>query len=56
VHGKDENAYNSFVRKPEWNISLGRPRSRWESKIKIVLKGTIFQNVDWINLSHDNIH
>jgi hypothetical protein len=46
VHRKYENAYNNFVGKPERNISLGGPRSRWESKIKIALKGTRFQK--WI--------
>jgi hypothetical protein len=43
LHGIVENAYNTFVGKPEWNISLGRPRSRWESKVKLSLKEQDFR-------------
>jgi hypothetical protein len=28
------NAYKVVVRKPEWKRLLGRPRHRWEEKIK----------------------
>jgi hypothetical protein len=30
THGRDENIYNNLVLKPEENIPLGRPGSRWE--------------------------
>jgi hypothetical protein len=45
------NTYNVFVRKPERNIP-----HRLENNIKINLKGTGCNNVDWIHLSHDRVH
>jgi hypothetical protein len=35
---KKRNAYRILVGKPEGKSPLGRPRSRWEDNIKIVLR------------------
>jgi hypothetical protein len=35
----EENAYRILVAKPEGKSPLGRPRSRWEDNIKMVLRG-----------------
>jgi hypothetical protein len=35
--GEMRNAYNVFVRIPEWR-PLGRPRRRWESNVRIDLR------------------
>jgi hypothetical protein len=32
------NAYNIFVRKPEWKSPLGRPSRKWEDDIRIDLR------------------
>jgi hypothetical protein len=36
--GEKRNAYSILVGKPEEKRSLGRPRSRWEVNIKLILK------------------
>lgn len=35
IHGEDENAYKSLVRKYEVKIPLGRYRCRWKDNIKL---------------------
>jgi hypothetical protein len=42
-------AYSSLVRKLEWRIPLGRPKCRWEGNIKMDLKETRSEDVDWIH-------
>jgi hypothetical protein len=46
-------AYNILVDKPEGMRPLGRPRLRWEDKIKIDLGEIGFRDVDWIYLAQD---
>jgi len=40
------NAFKIFVIKPEKERPLGRPRNRWEDKIKMILKEIGFLGVD----------
>jgi hypothetical protein len=46
------NTYKNLVGKPEKTRPLRRPRHRQEH-IKICLKETRWDDVDWINLAHD---
>jgi hypothetical protein len=39
--------------KPEGKRPFGRPRRRWEDNIKLDLRKTGFEGVDWIHLAQD---
>jgi len=41
-----------LVGKLELNTKLGRPMSRWDDKIKVILKG-IGWETDWMYLAED---
>jgi hypothetical protein len=41
------------VGKPEGKTPLGRPRHRWVNNIKIDLRETGWDGVDWIDLTQD---
>jgi len=45
--------YRVLVGKPEGKRPLGRPRHRWEDKIKMDLQEVGCGVMDWINLAHD---
>jgi hypothetical protein len=45
--------YNILVGKPEGRRPLGRPRRRWEDNIKMDLRKTELEGVDWIHLARD---
>jgi hypothetical protein len=51
--GEVRGAYNMLVGRPEGRRPLGRPRCRWEDNIKMDLRETGFEDVDWINLAQD---
>jgi hypothetical protein len=51
--GEVRGAYNILVGRPERRRPLGRPRCRWEDKIKMDLGETGFGDVDWIHLAQD---
>jgi hypothetical protein len=51
--GEKRNAYRIFVRKPEGNRPLGRPRRRCVDNIKMNLKEIGGDCMDWIDLSQD---
>jgi hypothetical protein len=42
-----------LVGKPEGKRPLGRPRCRWVDNIKIALRETGWDGMDWINLAQD---
>jgi hypothetical protein len=42
-----------LVGKPERERLLERPRREWEDSIKLYLKGTGCEGVDWIHLAQD---
>jgi hypothetical protein len=48
-------AQESLEGKPEGKILLGRHRRRYEDNIKMDLKDTWYENVDWIKLVRDRI-
>jgi hypothetical protein len=39
--------------KPEEKRQLGRPRRRWVDNIKMDLRGTGWDGMDWIDLAQD---
>jgi hypothetical protein len=39
--------------KPDGKRPLGRPRRRWEDNIKMDLKQTEWESVDWMHLAQD---
>jgi hypothetical protein len=56
--GKECNAWQRseckvLVRKTEGTRSYGRPGRRWEDNVKMDLKGTGAEDVDWMYLAQD---
>jgi hypothetical protein len=51
--GEVRGAYNILVGRPEGKRPLGRPRRRWEDKIKMDLREIVFGDVDWIRWAQD---
>jgi hypothetical protein len=51
--GEKRNACRILVRKPEVKRPLGRPRRRWVENIKIYLRETGWEGIDWIDLARD---
>jgi hypothetical protein len=49
--GETRNAYRILVGTPEGKRPLGRPRRRWVENIKIYLRETGWDGVDWIELA-----
>jgi hypothetical protein len=47
------NAYKVLVGKPEGKRPLGNPRRRWVDSIKIDLRETGWDGMDWIDLAQD---
>jgi hypothetical protein len=47
------NVYKILLRKPEGKRRLRRPSGRWESNIRMDLKETDWEGVDWIHLVQD---
>jgi hypothetical protein len=52
THGRDEKRKPYFVCKTLREEPLGRPRRRWEDDIRMVLRETRWEDVDWIHLAH----
>jgi hypothetical protein len=51
--GPKRNAYRILMEKPEGNRPLGRPRRRWVDNIKMGLRETGWDGMDWIDLTQD---
>jgi hypothetical protein len=51
--GETRNAYRILVRKPEGKGPLGRSRRWWVDNIKIDLRETGWDGMDWIDLAQD---
>jgi hypothetical protein len=47
------NAYRILLGKPEGKRPLRRPRRRWVGNIKMDLRETGWDGVDWIELAQD---
>jgi hypothetical protein len=51
--GEERNVYEALMGKPEGKRPLGRPKLRWEDRIRMDLKETGWGSVDWIQLAQD---
>jgi hypothetical protein len=51
--GEKRNAYRILVEGPEGKRPLGRPRRRWVDNIKMDLRETGCDGMDWIELAQD---
>jgi hypothetical protein len=51
--GEGRDVYSVLVGKPERKRPLGRPRCRWEDKIKMELQDVGCGVMDWIKLVQD---
>jgi hypothetical protein len=51
--GEKRTAYRILVGKPEGKRPLGRPRRRWVDNIKMDLRETGWDGMDWIDLAQD---
>jgi hypothetical protein len=51
--GELRNAYRILVGKPEGKGPLGKPRRRWVDNIKMDLRETGWDGMDWIELAQD---
>jgi hypothetical protein len=51
--GEKRNAYRILVGKPEGKRPLERPRHRWVDNIKMDLRETEWDGVDWIDRAQD---
>jgi hypothetical protein len=51
--GEKRNAYTILVGKPNGKRPLGRPRRKWVDNIKINLRETGWDGIDWIELAQD---
>jgi hypothetical protein len=47
--------YRVLVGRPEGKRPLGRPRRRWEDNIKLDLRETGTEVVNWIRLAQDRV-
>jgi hypothetical protein len=51
--GEERKVYKVLVGKPEGKRPLGRPRRRWEDGIRMDLRESGLEGVDWIRLAQD---
>jgi hypothetical protein len=51
--GEERKVYKVLVLKPEGKRPLGRPRRRWEDRVRMDLRVIVLGGVDWIRLSQD---
>jgi hypothetical protein len=51
--GERRGVYRVLAEKPEGKSPLGRPRRRWEDKIKINFQEVGCEGFYWIELAHD---
>jgi hypothetical protein len=51
--GEERKVYKVLVGKPEGKRPLGRPRRRWEDRIRMDVMEIGLGDVDWIRLAQD---
>jgi hypothetical protein len=51
--GEERNVCRVFMGKPEGKRPLGRPRRRWEDRIRMEISGIGWESVDWIQLAQN---
>jgi hypothetical protein len=53
MHGEKRKAHKVLVGKPEGKRPLGTPRRRWVGNIKMDLRETEWDGMDWTDLPQD---
>jgi hypothetical protein len=53
--GEGSGVYRVLVGRPEGKRPLGRPRRRWEDKIKVDLREIGIDGANWIRLAQDRV-
>jgi hypothetical protein len=53
MEGEKTNAYKDLTGKPEQTTLIVRPRDRWKGNVKMDLKETGCDDMDWIHLAQD---
>jgi transcription termination factor 2 len=53
--GEGRDVYRVLVGRPEGKRPLGRPRRRWKDNIKMDLRETGIDGVNWIQLAKDRV-
>jgi hypothetical protein len=53
--GEGRGVYRILVGRPEGKSPLGRPRRRWEYKIKMDLREIRIDGANWIQLAQDRV-
>jgi hypothetical protein len=53
--GERRGVYRVLAERPEGKRPLGRPRHRWEDNIKLDLRDTGINGVNWIELAQDRV-
>jgi hypothetical protein len=53
--GEGRGVYKILVGRPKSKSPLGRPRHKWENNIKMDLRETGIDGVDWIWLVQDRV-
>jgi hypothetical protein len=53
--GEGRGVYTVLVGRPKGKRPLGRPRHRWEDNIKMDLRETGIDGVNWIQLAQDRV-
>jgi hypothetical protein len=53
--GEGRGVYGVLVGRTEGKRPLGRPRHRWEDKIKMDLRETVADGAKWIQLAQDRV-
>jgi hypothetical protein len=53
--GEGRDVYRFLVGRPEGKMPLGRPKRRWEDNIKLDLRETGIDGVNWIRLAQDTV-
>jgi hypothetical protein len=53
THRRDEKCYSILVRIPEGKRLLKKPRHKWEDNIRMDVRESGWENVEWIHLVQD---
>jgi hypothetical protein len=53
MHRRDEKCVQYLVGKPERRRPLRRPRCKWENNIRVDIRETGWEVVDWVHLAQD---
>jgi hypothetical protein len=55
THGEGRGVYRVWVGRPEGKRPLGRPRRKWEDKIKMDLREIGIDAANWNRLAQDRV-